>query len=248
MTRLKPLGSLTLFFPAYNDARSIADLVLRAERAAAALTDDYEIVVVNDGSQDDTAVVLARLQCEVSALRVVHHPNNRGYGGALRSGFTAARKEWVFYTDGDGQYDPEELTLLVAALGKSTDVVNGYKRRRSDSIVRVLIGSAYNAAVRGLFGLGIRDVDCDFRLIRRSLMNGLALESDSGAICVELIRRLQDAGAQFAEVGVSHYHRRHGASQFFKVARIQNTARQLLRLWWMFTLKKRGPMPQHELG
>lgn len=248
MTRLKPLGSLTVFFPAYDDARSIVDLIHRAERAATRATNDYEIVVVNDGSRDDTAKVLARLQHEVAALRVVHHSSNRGYGGALRSGFSAARKEWVFYTDGDGQYDPDELTLLVEALGQNTDAVNGYKRRRSDSIVRVLIGAAYNAVVRGLFGLSIRDVDCDFRLIRRSLISDLALESDSGAICVELIRKLQDAGARFAEVGVSHYHRRYGASQFFKIARILNTAQQLLRLWWMFTLKKRDPMPQHELG
>jgi glycosyltransferase involved in cell wall biosynthesis len=240
------LTSLSVFFPAYNDAGSIADLIVRGDQAARTLTDDVEIIVVDDGSRDGTGRVLAELRRQMPALRVITHTHNQGYGGALRSGFSAARKEWIFYTDGDGQYDPAELTHLAAALAPGISVVNGYKRRRSDAWYRVAIGSAYNALVRRLLNLKVRDVVCDFRLMRRSLVQSLSLSSDSGAICVELVRALQDAGGRFAEVEVSHYHRRYGTSQFFTIARVFSTVRQMTRLWWKWTMDARNAMPQHE--
>lgn len=246
--RATRLSSLSIFFPAYNDGRTIADLVFRAQRIARQLTGDFEIIVVNDGSCDDTAAVLTALQTQVPALRVITHAVNRGYGGALRSGFAHAGKEWVFYTDGDGQYDPLELDRLAAVVDSTVDVVNGYKQRRSDSLLRVGIGAAYNAVVRLAFRLPVRDTDCDFRLIRRGRLAGVALESDSGAICVELVKKLQNAGARFADVAVSHYHRRHGASQFFTLVRIWATLRQLTKLWWTLTFRKRAVMPHHEMG
>lgn len=246
--RATRLSSLSIFFPAYNDGRTIADLVFRAQRIARQLTGDFEIIVVNDGSCDDTAAVLAALQTRIPALRVITHAVNRGYGGALRSGFAHAGKEWVFYTDGDGQYDPLELDRLAAVVDSTVDVVNGYKQRRSDSLLRVGIGAAYNAVVRLAFRLPVRDTDCDFRLIRRGRLAGVALESDSGAICVELVKKLQNAGARFADVAVSHYHRRHGASQFFTLVRIWATLRQLTKLWWTLTFRKRAVMPHHEMG
>ena len=233
--RATRLTSLSIFFPAFNDGRSIADLVARVDGIAHGLASKVEIIVVNDGSADDTADVLAELQRQMPALRVITHACNLGYGSALRSGFAAASYDWVFYTDGDGQYDPGELANLVAALTPDVDVVNGYKRVRHDAWFRLAIGVAYNALVRALFDLKVRDVDCDFRLIRRSLVGQVTLTSDSGAICVELIRALQDAGARFAEVEVSHYHRRHGTSQFFTAARVLNTVRQMLQLWWRWT-------------
>jgi glycosyltransferase involved in cell wall biosynthesis len=246
--RAKRLSSLSIFFPAYNDGRTIADLVLRAQQIASQLASDFEIIVVNDGSCDDTAAVLAALRAQVPILRVITHAVNRGYGGALRSGFAHACKDWVFYTDGDGQYDPLELERLAAIVDPTVDVVNGYKQRRSDSLLRVGIGAAYNAVVRFLFRLPVRDTDCDFRLIRRSRLAGVTLENDSGAICVELVKKLQNAGARFADVAVSHYHRRHGASQFFTLVRIWATLRQLTKLWWTLTIRKRAVMPHHEMG
>lgn len=242
------LSSLSVFFPAYNDAATIAGLIDKADRAARQVSDDYEIIIVNDGSRDDTAAVLERLRETQPCLRVVTHQRNRGYGGALRSGFAAARHEWLFYTDGDGQYDPGELSRLVDSLAPGVDVVNGFKRRRGDSWVRIGLGAIYNTMVRALFGLRIRDVDCDFRLIRRQALDRLTLVSDSGAICVELVRKLQDLGARFAEAPVSHYHRRHGRSQFFTVPRVARTASQLVRLWWTLIRKNRVSVRQHELG
>ncbi len=245
---MKRLSSLSIFLPAYNDAGTITELVLKAEQTARSLTDEFELIVVNDGSEDDTATVLANLKTRIPRLRVITHPVNRGYGGALRSGFAAARGDWVFYTDGDGQYDPAELTCLVDALHPGLDLVNGYKRRRHDPWIRVVLGALYNSGVRWLFGLRLRDVDCDFRLIRRATLIEIELESDSGAICVELIRGLQDRGARFAEVAVSHYRRRQGASQFFNGRRVFDTARQVVRLWWRLAVGSADPRRQHDLG
>lgn len=198
-------------------------------------TADYEVIVVNDGSSDYTGKLLDELaRIHAPYLRVIHHPRNRGYGAALRSGFAAARKEWIFYTDGDAQYDPGELRLLVAACqtrGAEVDVVNGYKISRHDPWYRLLIGRIYHHTVKWLFGFKLRDVDCDFRLIRRSVFDRISLRSDSGTICLELVKKLQDAGFRFAEVPVNHFHRAFGRSQFFNFPRLWRTAVQLVGLW-----------------
>ena len=230
--------SITGFFPAYNDGGTIPSMVLTALLTLRQVTDDYEIIVANDGSSDYTAEVLDELASRYPELRVIHHPQNRGYGAALRTGFTAATKEWVFYTDGDAQYDPHELTTLVAALDDNVDVVNGYKITRHDPISRRIIGRLYHHFVQLAFGFELRDVDCDFRLIRRSIFDEIELESDTGTICLEMVKKFQDAGYVFAEVPVHHYHRQYGASQFFNWRRLLRTARHLYILWWKLVVRK----------
>ncbi|MFN3763304.1 MAG: glycosyltransferase family 2 protein, partial [Anaerolineae bacterium] len=168
----------------------------------------------------------------------IHHERNRGYGAALRTGFAAATKEWVFYTDGDAQYNPLELVNLVGALRDGVDVVNGYKISRNDPIIRKIIGRLYHYFVKYTFGFKLRDVDCDFRLIRRSLFDKIPLESDSGTICLEMVKKFQDAGYVFAEVPVHHYHRQYGVSQFWNWRRLFRTARQLAVLWWKLVVRK----------
>jgi glycosyltransferase involved in cell wall biosynthesis len=193
---------------------------------------DYEVIVVNDGSYDNTAEVLAGLAAEFAPrMRVVTHEHNRGYGGALRSGFAATTKDLVFYTDGDGQYDPGELPHLLELMTPDTGLVNGYKLERNDPRHRIWIGNIYNAFARLLFRIRIRDVDCDFRLIRRSLLDEIHLTSTSGTICVELVRKLELTRWRVAEVGVHHYPRLHGRSQFFRVRSLAVTLTQLVRLW-----------------
>lgn len=223
--------SLSIFFPAYNDAESIASLVQSADRTAHLLTDDYEIIVIDDGSSDDTPRVLRRLTEEFPRLRVVTHGANQGYGGALRSGFLAANRELVFYTDGDGQYDPGELTELWRALSPDVDVAQGYKIARSDPLHRVVIGRIYARTVGFLFRLPIRDVDCDFRLIRKEVLGKLVLSASSGAICVELVSKAARAGGRFVEVPVHHYPRRHGRSFAFRPRQIVAMLQELTRLW-----------------
>jgi glycosyltransferase involved in cell wall biosynthesis len=222
---------LSVFFPAYNDSGTIASLVIRALQSARRLTPDCEIIVVNDASADATAAIadeLARLYPEV---RVVHHEQNRGYGGALRTGFATATRELIFYTDGDAQYDPAEMSVLWERLDDSVDLVNGYKISRSDPLHRIVIGRIYHHTVKLLFGLRVRDVDCDFRLMRRSIFDRVTLEKNSGVICLEMMKKIQDAGFRIAEVPVHHYHRAYGRSQFFNVRRLVRTAIDVARLW-----------------
>jgi len=203
------------------------------------IADDYEVIVVNDGGSDYAPVILDELERRYpQEIRIIYHPQNRGYGGALRSGFGAATKEWIFYTDGDAQYDPRELKDLVAALRDDVDVVNGYKIGRSDPWIRKVIGRVYHYTVKLLFGFRLRDVDCDFRLVRRDIFDHIALESDHGTICLEMVKKMQDAGYRFAEVPVHHFHRAYGRSQFFNFPRLWRTARDLSRLWWKLVVKK----------
>jgi glycosyltransferase involved in cell wall biosynthesis len=224
--------SLSVFFPAYNDAPSLPALLEKAFAVLPALADDFEVIVVNDGSHDSTAEVLAELQKRYGPrLRVVTHPENRGYGGALRSGFAAATKELVFYTDGDGQYDVGELPALLERMAPEVGLVNGYKLERHDPRHRIWIGNAYNRLARLLFRIRIRDIDCDFRLIRRILLEEIHLTSTSGTVCVELVRKLELSLYRVVEVGVHHYPRRHGRSQFFRLRSLAKTLYQLLRLY-----------------
>lgn len=199
---------------------------------------DFEVIVVNDGSTDQTAEVLEQLQLQYGLfLKVVTHPCNLGYGAALRSGFEASVKDWIFYTDGDGQYDPRELSLLLDAVDPQTSFVNGYKLQRNDPWHRIAIGFLYNRLARAAFRIGIRDIDCDFRLIKRDLVQGLELQSTSGTICLELVRKLELSGAKTAEVPVSHYPRLHGRSQFFRLRSLANTFAQLCAMFWDLTVR-----------
>jgi glycosyltransferase involved in cell wall biosynthesis len=229
--------SISVFFPAFNDARSISPLVQTALNILPALTDDYEVIVIDDGSTDETPVVLDELARVHPQVKIVHHPRNMGYGAALRSGFSHAAKDLVFYTDGDGQYDVRDLLKLYPLLIAGVDVVNGFKIKRSDDAQRKVLGSLYNRLARWLFQLPIRDVDCDFRLLRRHALQQIELVSSSGVICVELVRKLHAAGSIFVEAPVPHYPRAHGQSQFFTFRRVSRTALDFPVLWWgMFML------------
>jgi glycosyltransferase involved in cell wall biosynthesis len=230
--------SISVFFPAYNDAGTIASLVVLADKTCRQLTDDYEVIVVNDGSPDHTGDILAELAAKYANLRVVTHEKNKGYGGALRTGFASATKDLIFYTDGDAQYDARELALLVPLMTDDVDVVNGYKISRSDPWHRIIIGNIYRTIIKVAFGLKIRDVDCDFRLIRRTGFNKVRLFSNSGTICVEMVKSLQDAGLRFAECPVHHFHRAYGKSQFFNFKRLFKTFKDLSALWWKLVIKR----------
>ena len=238
----KPPG-LSVFFPALNDSGTIASMVIRAVSAAGALTPDYEVIVVNDGSADATPAIVDELARTYPQVRVVHHPNNRGYGGALQTGFRSATKELIFYTDGDAQYDPAELSALWARMTPDADLVNGYKISRSDPLHRIIIGRLYHHIVSLMFGLTVRDVDCDFRLMRRTIFERIDLEKTSGVICLELMKKIEDAGFRIVEVPVHHYHRAFGKSQFFNFRRIAKTGVDVLRLWFALVIRRQHRRP-----
>lgn len=229
-------SSITVFFPAYNDEESIGALVDDALDILPRLTDDFEILIINDGSTDATLKVLRDYERKSPHVRVISHETNRGYGAALRTGFRMATKELIFYTDGDGQYKMRELLSLHPLLTPFVDVVNGYKRKRADGSHRRLLGAIYNRLAHLLFSLPVRDVDCDFRLLRRSAIDRLDLVSSSGVICVELVHKLRITGSTFVEAPVSHHPRLHGRSQFFTLKRVGRTAFDLLALWLKLVL------------
>lgn len=224
--------SLSIFFPAYNDWGTIASMVAVAHQTARKLTDDFEVIVINDASPDHVMEILEELKARYpDTLRVVVHEKNRGYGGALKSGFASATKDFVFYTDGDAQYDVRELALLWEKR-KNVDLVNGFKIRRSDPWHRIVVGKAYHNFTRIVFGLPVRDVDCDFRLIRRVVFDRIRLDYDSGLICVELMTRIHRAGFRIDQVPVHHFHRMHGRSQFFNFPRVARVLFGMLGFWW----------------
>ncbi len=223
--------SISVFFPCYNDEKSIGKLVEDALGVLRQLTNDYEVIVIDDGSKDNSRDVLKVLAKKHKRLKLVFHEKNRGYGGALKSGFKTASKDLVFYTDGDGQYDVKELPILFSLMTSDVNFINGIKMARNDATYRIIIGNFYSLVIRWAFWLRITDVDCDFRLIRRSIVKKLDLKSNSGSICVELVKKAQRAGAKYRQVSVHHYERRFGNSQFFRLDRILKTFRELSKLW-----------------
>jgi len=232
--------SISAFFPCYNDGGTIASMVILMDQTLREITNDYEILIIDDGSSDHSRNILKELEKRYDKLRIVFHKQNMGYGGALKTGFSSAKKEWIFYTDGDFQYDVTEITKLISGVKDDIDILNGYKISRSDPLHRVIIGKIYHWTMKLIFDFKLRDVDCDFRLMRRSVFNKINLEHNSGVICVELIKKLQNAGFKFAEVPVHHYFRFYGKSQFFNFKRVFQVGRDLLKLWWKLVIKGEG--------
>ena len=230
--------SISACFPAYNDGGTISSVVITAILTLREVTDDFEVIVCNDGSADYTGDVLDELARRYPELTVIHHARNRGYGNALRSAFARATRELVFYTDGDAQYDVRELKLLVPLMRPGVDIVNGYKISRNDPFHRIVLGRIYHHLMKLMFGYGIRDVDCDFRLMRRSVFEKVVLTRSSGVICVELMKKVQDHGYRLAEVPVHHFHRTYGKSQFFNFPRVARTLVDLVKLWWELVVRK----------
>jgi glycosyltransferase involved in cell wall biosynthesis len=244
--------SISAFFPAYNDVGSIGKIIHTMAGLLPKLTSDYEIVVVNDGSVDGTGDLLRKLAAECPFLKVIQHGVNRGYGAALISGFTNCSKDLIFYTDGDGQYDVEELPRLLAIFSEKVDLVNGYKISRSDPRHRIVVGRIYQHLMRLMFHLNVRDVDCDFRLFRRSLLIDTPLTCDSGVICVEMMKKFQSRGCRTIEVPVHHFHRYHGSSEFFRFKHLRRVFGQLIFVWWKLVVapvfSRHSPMPHLEAG
>ncbi len=232
------LSGISAMFPCYNDATTIGGLVDDVYGALTPCAEELEVIVVNDGSADGSREVLDGLAADRPWLRVIHHDSNRGYGGALISGFDASTMEWIFYTDGDAQYDAKEAAVLAPLATDEIVIVQGYKLGRGDPLYRKVIGRIYHHVVKLLFGLPGRDTDCDFRLFRRKLIIDRPLRSTSGVICVEMMRSFRDQQARFVEAPVHHFARPSGTSQFFRVPAVYRSMRQLLGLWWREVVRR----------
>ncbi len=201
--------ALSVFFPCYNEAGNIEYVVQQAVEVLDSLLKDWEIILVNDGSADQTGAMADRLACRDPRIRVVHHQQNRGYGSALRSGFAAATKPYVFYTDGDGQFDIAELPNLLRRIG-AADILNGYRQQRQDSLMRRINSACWAWLVQRVLGFRCRDVDSAFKLYRREIFDRIELKSTGALIDAEILARAVRLGYTIESLPVTHLPRRTG--------------------------------------
>lgn len=226
---MERLSSLSIFFPCYNEESNVERVTRAALAVAGELADDYEIIIVNDGSRDRTGEIAERLAAEHSRVRAIHNRPNRGYGGAVARGLREAAKDWIFFTDGDGQFDLGELPKLIALLDRC-DFAVGYRLDRADSWIRKWNAYCWGVLVRLLFGLKLRDIDCAFKLLPKSLVEGIELRSQGALISTELLAKARYRGLRLAEVGVRHYPRIAGKQTGANFRVIARAFRELFQL------------------
>ena len=222
--------SISVFFPCYNEQDNVARVVRRAREVLEGIKADFEIIIVNDGSADKTGQVADSLVTADGKIRVVHHPRNLGYGAALQSGFRAARKKFVFFTDGDGQFDIAEMPAFLPLMERY-DVVCGYRLNRQDPIMRKLNGWMWTKLVCLLFGMKIRDIDCAFKLFKKEIFDHIIMSSSGALISAEILARTIRAGYRITEMGVHHYPRTAGKQTGAKLKVILRAFRELFSLY-----------------
>jgi glycosyltransferase involved in cell wall biosynthesis len=204
-----PPVSISVFFPCYNEQDNVAKVAEQAIQVLEGLRADYEVIIVDDGSSDNTAAVADRIAAANKRVRVIRHPHNLGYGAALQSGFRAATKELVFYTDGDAQFDLKELPPLLPLM-KEYDIVSCYRMDRKDTPRRRLNGWLWTKMNGALFSLNVRDIDCAFKLYKRTIFDNITMESQGALIATEILARAVRKGYTITQRGVHHYPRTAG--------------------------------------
>ncbi len=221
--------SISVFFPCYNEQANVARVTEQAVGVLDELDADYEIILVDDGSADDTGRIADEIAAGNDRIRVIHHERNLGYGAALQSGFRAARKELVFYTDGDGQFDIGEMPALLPLMA-DYDIVSCYRIDRQDNLVRKINGWLWTRVVGRVFSMRIRDVDCAFKLYRRRLFDEITMESTGALIDTEILARAIRKGYTITQKGVHHYPRTAGRPTGANVQVILRAFQELWRL------------------
>ncbi len=223
-----PLPPVSVLMPAYNEEAGIAFTVETTSPVLDRLFDDYELIVINDGSRDGTAAVLEGLQPRFPRLKVLSYAPNRGYAEALRRGFAASSKPFVFFTDADLQFDVAELPLLFEALGDGALAV-GFRKDRRDPWHRKIYSRTYNWMQRTLLGIHATDINCAFKLFRREFITGIPLHAESFVINAEIFLRARQRGLLVAEVGVTHRERARGSTTV-RPSTVLRTLGEMVRL------------------
>ncbi len=221
--------SISVFFPFYNEEVNIENTTNEALAFLPEISDDFEVILVNDGSADRTGEIADRLAGDNDKVRACHHEINQGYGTALRTGFEAASKEWVFYTDGDGQFDIHELALLLPLAGEY-DIVSGYRMNRQDNFVRRLNAFCWGKLVKTVLGFRCRDVDSAFKLYRREIFDHIDLRSTGALIDAEILARAHHAGYTLTEAPVHHRPRLAGTQTGANIRVIARAFKELIKL------------------
>ncbi len=226
---LSPL-TLTIFFPCYNEEANVERVTRQALEVGRAIAAELEVIIVNDGSRDRTGEIADRLAAEIPEVRAVHNRPNRGYGGALQAGFAAATKNWIFYTDGDGQFDIGELPKLLPLLADH-DIVSCYRLDRQDSPMRKLNAWAWTTLVNLLFRMGVRDIDCAFKIYPKPFIDRIELHSEGALIDTEMLAKARNLGLSIAQVGVHHYPRTAGTQSGANLRVILRAFKELFKLY-----------------
>ena len=235
---VEKLKSLSVFFPAYNEEANVERMVDAFRAVLPEITGDYEIIIVNDGSKDKTKEIADRLAGEDPKVRVVHHGRNQGYGIAVRSGLKACQKKYLFFTDGDGQFDVSQLSNLVPLL-TGYDGVIGFRLNRQDPWIRKLNAWAWNCLVRLMFGLNVKDIDCAFKLFHRKVFEQIQLESSGAMISTEMLVKIKEKGFKLQEIAVLHAPRLAGKQTGANLRVVLRAFKELFRFYKAFKETKR---------
>ncbi|MFZ5366012.1 MAG: glycosyltransferase family 2 protein [Patescibacteria group bacterium] len=228
---MEKLPELSVFFPAYNEEKNIKETVSKATKILPKIASKYEIIIVDDGSTDKTGEIADKIAKDNKSVRVVHHHPNRGYGAALKSGFSKSRYSWVAFTDADGQFDFSEIENFLP-LTRKADLILGYRIKRADSIVRRIYTFGWFAIARLLLGLDVKDYSCGFKLIKKEVFEAVQpLEGEEKVTQIELLVKAERLGFKFAEVGVSHYPRKFGQQTGANLKVVAKSIIDLVKLW-----------------
>lgn len=227
------IDSLSVFFPAYNEEKNIASTIKKASDVLKNLKLlNYEIIVVNDGSTDRTGEIVTKLAKQDSHIRLITHSFNRGYGGALKTGFSEAKYEWVAFTDSDGQFDFSDITRFLAETDKA-DLVLGYRINRADSLLRRLTTFGWKTLAKILIGLDATDYSCGFKLIKKKVYAAiLPLQGEEKVTQIEMLVKAKRKGFSSTEVGVPHYPRKFGTQTGANLKVVLKSIFDLFQLWW----------------
>ncbi len=222
--------SISVCLPAYNEEGNIENAISKAREVLKDICDRYEIIVVDDGSIDNTGKIIEELAKTNTSLRVFHHESNQGYGSALKTGFYKAKCELVFFTDSDNQFDIAEISNLTPLI-ESADIVAGYRIKRNDPFLRLWNAKLFNLLIRLLFGLKVRDLNCAFKLFKRCILDEINLESTGALINTEFLIKAKKRGYKIVEVGVNHYPREVGEQTGANLKVIIRAFVELFKMW-----------------
>lgn len=239
---MSKLHSLSVFFPAYNEAQNLSDLIQQAETFLPNYANDFEVIVVNDGSSDQTNAVISKLQHKYKWLKLISHDSNQGYGAALKTGIKNCTKDWIFFTDADLQFSLSEIKLLLP-FAEEYQIIIGWRAQRADPAHRRFNARLFKMFIDLLFRLHVRDIDCAFKLMKRDLTQSVQLESSGAFTTSELLYKLKKQGIKFKEVPVSHFPRRHGNQTGANLKVVIKAGWEALSLYWAI---KWGRLKHHQ--
>ena len=227
------LPEISHFFPTYNEEGNISKVVQDAAKVLPKVARKWEIIIVNDGSTDKTEAIAKKLAANDKHIRLITHKENKGYGGALKTGYENAKYSWVSFADSDGQFDFSEIANLIKETD-SADLVLGYRLKRADSAKRVILTWGWKTLARVLLGLSVRDYSCGFKLIKKEVYQGIQpLVGEEKVTQIEMLVKARRKGYKFAEVGVHHYPRTSGKQTGANFMVFAKSVLGLFKLWWI---------------